>query len=202
MPGGFTERFRKARDGIVTSSAPTALPDAHSAIGTGEQRFDDTCGGRFVATGGHVTFVGPNANVLGDVPLDEPALAPARTGDGRIIVARNYGFDVLRGSTWLHQVRYPGQTIAPAAVSRTHIYVSTAGSMRSYDVNTLAQVGETDWFGGGLSSPAIGPSGRVYALASNVLFIWPGPFCPPAGCIVVSGGGVFSARAELRRPSR
>src|SRR3546814_15636827 len=60
-----------------------------------------------------------------------------------------------------------GQTIASAAVSRSHIYVSTAGSMLTYDVNTLAKVGEVSWFGGGQSGPAIGPDGRIYALASN-----------------------------------
>jgi hypothetical protein len=186
----------------VTSSAPMVLPDAHSAVGTGEQKYEDTCGGHFVGIGGHVTFGGPNPTVLSDVAIDDPAVTPARTSDSRIIVAHNYGFDVLRGSTWLHQVQYTGQTIAPAAVSRTHIYVSTAGSMRSYDVNTLAKVGEVDWFGGGLSSPAIGPSGRVYALASNTLFIWSGPLCPPVGCIVVNGGGVFSVRPDLETSLR
>jgi hypothetical protein len=32
-----------------------------------------------------------------------------------------------------------------------------------------------DWVGGGKSPPAIGPDGRVYAVASDILFIFPPP---------------------------
>jgi hypothetical protein len=41
----------------------------------------------------------------------------------------------------------------------------------------MAQVSKVDWEGGGLSPPAIGPDGRVYVLAANILFIFP----PPSG---------------------
>jgi hypothetical protein len=192
MTGGFIEGFRKSRDGIVTLAAPMVLPDGHSVIGSAETRFDDTCQ-RFVPTGGHVTFNGPNGIAIGDLAIDSGILAAAaRTGDGRMIVAGTNAFEVLRGSTKLDEIRHPGQSIAPAAVSRSHIYVSTAGSMRSYDVNTLAQVGELSWFGGGQSGPAIGPTGKIYALASNVLFIWPGPACAGPGCVVApTNGGVL-----------
>ena len=195
IAGGFTEWSRKSRGGIVTTSPPMVLPDAHSVVGIQEQKFRVGCG--FYDTGGYVTFGGPNGIPLSDVylGLDTGVVAaPARTADSRIIVAHSYGFDVLRGSDKLQSVKYPGQTIAAAAVSQTHIYISTAGSMRSYDVNTLAKVGEVAWFGGGQSSPAIGPSGRVYALASNVLFIWPGPTCPRWGCVPTPPGGVVNAR--------
>jgi hypothetical protein len=113
-----------------------------------------------------------------------------------MIVTHELGFDVLRNATKLREIAYPGQTIAPAAVSRTHIYISTAGSFRSYDVNTLDKVGEVSWFGGGQSGPAIGSAGQVYALASNILFIWPGPDCPRGGCLATSplAAGVWNAR--------
>lgn len=202
MTSGFTGWwFRDWWEGIpdgriVTLAAPMVMPDAHSVVGTAEWQYDSECD-VFRKSGGHVTFGGPNANPLADVPLDyDGTFAPAaRTADGRIIVTHEFGFDVLRGSTRLEEVFYPGDTIAPAAVSRSHIYISTAGSFRTYDANTLAKVGEVDWFGGGLSGPAIGPSGRVYALASNILFIWPGPVCPRTVCIPIPPvGGVFNAR--------
>ena len=69
----------------------------------------------------------------------------------------------------------PGQTVAAPAASRSHVYVSTASSLRTFNALTMTQVGEFDWTGGGLSGPAIGPSGRVYALAANILYVWPAP---------------------------
>src|SRR6185312_8470585 len=67
----------------------------------------------------------------------------------------------------------PGQSMASAAASRTHVFVSTTGAFATYDAKTMAEVGNFPWVGGGLSPPAIGPSGRVYAIASNILFIFP-----------------------------
>ena len=48
-------------------------------------------------------------------------------------------------------------------------FVSTASSLRTFNALTMTQVGEFDWTGGGLSGPAIGPTGRVYALPANTL---------------------------------
>jgi hypothetical protein len=39
VAGGFTERFRKSRGGVVTTSPPMVLPDAHSVVGMQEQKF-------------------------------------------------------------------------------------------------------------------------------------------------------------------
>ena len=36
-----------------------------------------------------------------------------------------------------------------------------------------------DWVGGGLNPPAIGPKGHVYAIASNILFVFPPPIKKP-----------------------
>lgn len=192
--GGFFEWFRKSRTGILRVAPPMVMPDAHSVAGMTEMKFDDECG--FQATLGRLTFSGPNATPVSDGDIGYGTVAAAaRTADDRIIVTHDFGFFVLRGSTKLHEVYYPGQTMAPAAVSRTHIYVSTAGSFRSYDVNTLAKVGEVSWFGGGQTGPAIGPTGQVYALASNILFIWPGPTCPRIGCLPTPPiSGSFDAR--------
>jgi hypothetical protein len=194
MGQGFKEWFRKSLPGVVTLAAPMVMPDAHSIVGTTEMKFDDECG--FQNTGGRVTFSGPNATPFNDVISQGTFAAASRTADGRMIVTRELGFDVLRNATKIGDVAYPGQTIAPAAVSRTHIYISTAGSFRSYDVNTLAKVGEVNWFGGGQSGAAIGSSGQIYALASNILFVWPGPNCPRGRCLPTSPvvGGVWNAR--------
>ena len=48
-------------------------------------------------------------------------------------------------------------------------------------VFTLAEVGRISWVGGGLQSPIIGPHGHVYAIASNVLFVFPAPGSRPLG---------------------
>lgn len=191
---GFIENFRRSWSGLQSLSAPMVMPDAHSVVGTAEMRYDNDCG--FRGIGGHLAFAGPNAIALSDASVvNGTRAAPARTADGRIVVVHDFGFDVFRGSTRLQRISFPGQSIAPAAVSRTHIYISTAGSMRTYDINTLAQVGEVQWFGGGRSGPAIGADGRIYALASNVLFIWPGPGRPaPLHLPAPRAGMIFDAR--------
>ena len=105
-----------------------------------------------------------------------PIIAPlARTADSRLVVVRSFRTMILEGGQPVATIDYPGETIAPAAVSHSHIFLSTTGAMRSYDARSPTLVGELSWFGSGQSSPAIAPSGRVYALASNILFIWPGP---------------------------
>ena len=43
------------------------------------------------------------------------------------------------------------------------------------DANSLAEVARFDWVGGGLNPPVIGPKGHVYAIASNILFVFPPP---------------------------
>ena len=62
-----------------------------------------------------------------------------------------------------------------AAASHTHLFVSTTEAFLSYDTNTLAEVGRIDWGGGGASPPAIGPKGNVYAIAGDILFVFPAP---------------------------
>jgi hypothetical protein len=78
----------------------------------------------------------------------------------------------------------PGNSFTSAAASRTHFYVASADAFGSYDVNTLLRVGKFDWVGGGLNPPAIGPKGHVYAIASNILFIFPPPK-PPSDYAII-----------------
>lgn len=183
MGGGFVERFRRSWNGLHVLGAPMVLPDGHSVVSQGEQKYDEWCE-NFAIENAHISYFGPNAVPFSDVPIFTQ-IPLARTGDGRIVAVVYFGFTVMRDSNNIQSVNYSGESIAPAAVSRTHIFISTAGSMRTYDVNTLAKVGEVDWFGGGRSGPIIGPQGQVYALASNVLFIWPGPKCATPRCLSV-----------------
>jgi hypothetical protein len=50
--------------------------------------------------------------------------------------------------------------------------VSTAGSLLTYDSATMQQVAKFDWQLGGISPPAIGPYGDVYAIANNTLHVF------------------------------
>ncbi len=170
---GFTERSRLDRDGIVALTGATVLPNGESVTGETDMHVDEEHG--LTADGGHLLFTGPLETQVADSIV--PDSTPAHTGDGRIVLANSGGLVTFDGQTPLNYVEYPAQTIAAAAISRNDIFVSTASSLRSYDVGSLALVGEFDWASGGLSTPAIGPTGRIYALAANQLYVWPAPRC-------------------------
>jgi hypothetical protein len=164
---GFSETFRKhlANDRISMSS-PMLLPDNHSVISAsyGHQ--------------GWLLFGGPNIQNWTEVVVPWAVTTPALTADGRIIVA---GFDgsvravrfvperSVVGSTRI------GETIAPIAASCTHLFVSTAPDLVTFDARSLEVVARFSWRIGGMSPPAIGPSGAVYAVAEDSLFIFPAP---------------------------
>ncbi len=84
---------------------------------------------------------------------------------GRLIWMRHPGGE-------LDWSRMPGESIAAPAVSPKHVFVSTAGSFVTYDAATMQQVAKFDWEKGGISPPAIGPYGDVYAIADNVLHVF------------------------------
>jgi outer membrane protein assembly factor BamB len=166
-PGvGFNEIFRRHNPDKILTSPPTALPDGHSFVGTID---------------GRVLVAGPNGIKLPEADLVGAIYgAPTRTADGGIVVTglgTRKGFvSLLRNGQTVADKELIGQTIAAAAASRTHIFVSTASSFFTFDT-ALQQVNELSLPGGGLAPPAIGPAGHVYALASNILFVYP----PPAG---------------------
>jgi hypothetical protein len=165
---GFAERFRKTDKRRNYATTPMALPDGHTVTGTAGSGFP----------GGRLTFAGPNGLVWPDAMLSPQGIfgTPARTSDQRVVALGAGGtLSVVRGSTVLQSLNLHSASIAPPAVSRTHVFISTAGSFRTLDASTMAEVGRVNWVGGGLSSPAIGADGRVYALATNTLFGWPGP---------------------------
>lgn len=69
-----------------------------------------------------------------------------------------------------------GVSIASAAASCTHLFIATTEELVTHDVTNMAPVASVPWVGGGLSAPVVGPTGYVYAVASDVLFV----FQPPA----------------------
>jgi outer membrane protein assembly factor BamB len=184
---GFAERFRKSDQGRRYATTPMALPDGHTVTGTGSA---DQAGGR-------LTFAGPNGVVWPDARLgsENVRATPARTSDQRIVaVGQNGTVSVVRNSSLLQSLKLNSGSVAPPAVSRTHVFVSTAGSFVTLNASTMAERGRVAWVGGGLSSPAIGADGRVYALASNTLFGWPGP----AGSGPTAGGNIRDGLAGTR----
>jgi hypothetical protein len=107
---------------------------------------------------------------------------PTRLRDGRVVFVGGDGnVTVLQGATLMSSIPVYKESIASAAASHTHVFVSTAGAFLTYDAASMAEVARFSWVGGGLSPPAIGPQGHVYAIASNILFVFPPPRWVPAG---------------------
>ncbi|HNB28078.1 MAG TPA: hypothetical protein PLR41_14020 [Alphaproteobacteria bacterium] len=73
-----------------------------------------------------------------------------------------------------------GRSIAAVAVSKNYAYVSSEDALTTFNAipDTYEQVARFDWVGGGRNPPVIGANGRVYAIASNILFIFPPPKAP------------------------
>jgi outer membrane protein assembly factor BamB len=164
---GFTEIFRRhlAR-GHLSMSAPAVLRDGHSVV---LARHDDEA---------WVLFGGPSAVAWTEVVVPLTGVGAALGTDVAYVVERAGGVTAvsvspartLRGRTVLR-----AQSLAPAALSRTHVFVSTVDALVTLDPETLEVVQEFGWVGGGLSTPAIGADGRVYACAGGTMFCFPGP---------------------------
>jgi len=158
---GFTERFRTSYAPRKLLSSAVILPDNHTAIGS-----DDG-----------LVFSGPNANPLSSAAdLGEIYATPIVAADGRTVLVNGGGGVIgLRDGAVIARTSVAGQTIAGAAASRTHVFVATTEAL--YTLNATAEAIEFTfpWDGGGLWSPAVGPKGHVYAMASNILFIFPPP---------------------------
>jgi len=161
----FRELFRVHDESRLLMTTPVLQPDGHTLIAAYEG------GGK-----GKLLFLGPNA-VAWQPVKNIVALAPAtRLADGRTaIVETNRRMSILNGKTLERQVPLPGQSVVAAAASRNHLFVSTAGSFLTYDPATWQVLSEISWVGGGTVTPVIGPQGHVYAMASNVLFVFPPP---------------------------
>lgn len=166
---GFNEIFReRVKQGVMTTP-PTILPNGHTIIGT-------TKGFQFAGPGGNP----PQPMELGYKFISRAA--PTRMADGRVAIVRQQaGLVVLQGGAEWKDVQILEESIASAAASRNHLFVATASGFYTYDAGTLQRVAKISWVGGGLNPPAIGPKGHVYAIASNILFVFPPPKQWPGG---------------------
>jgi hypothetical protein len=170
------ETFRvHINDGFMRTP-PMILPDGHSLIGVQGSTQGDL-GAEVPAGGGRIVFAGPNGTKIAPVALDSATqAAPTRMADGRVAVVDGAGrVVILKDGMPFTGMDGAGRSIASAAASRTHLFVSGESGFVTYDTNSLAEVARFPWVGGGLNPPVIGPKGHVYAIASDILFV----FRPP-----------------------
>lgn len=157
---GLTKTFQVRDDGRSFVSAPMVLPDGHTLVSTG---------------GGEIVFAGPNANKLPPVRSPGIVYGPATlTVNGFAVVVGASGLAVLNNGKVVSQASLP-PSYTSAAASRTHVFVSTTDAFITFDADAQLELQRFDWVGGGKSPAAIGPDGRVYAIASDILFIFPPP---------------------------
>jgi hypothetical protein len=157
---GLTDTFRIRDDRRSLFSAPMVLPDGHTLVSTGNRE---------------IVFAEPNANKFSSVPSPGIVYGPATlTVNGFAVVVGESGLAVLNNGNVVSQVSLP-PSYTSAAASRTHVFVSTTDAFITLDADAQLELQKFDWVGGGKSPPAIGPDGRVYAIASDILFIFPPP---------------------------
>ncbi len=179
----FREQFRVHDESRRLLSTPMVMPDGHTVIATSGDKGTGT-----------IVFLGPNGVAWEPVKGPLSYAAATRLADGRtVIVERGRRMTILNGKNQERGVILPGKSIVSAAASRTHLFVSTAGSFITYNPNTWGKQAEIFWVGGGTFTPAIGPLGHVYGMASNVLFVFPPPVPNQVGPLVTNPDGPLVA---------
>lgn len=188
--GRFTESFRFHQNGFFVNTPPI-LPGNRVVVGSQKAEDDDY---------GVPRRTGPARLALMVLDRDRTAFingvglsyaAPTRLPDGRIALVGTHGqVTIVSGTQIAAKLQAPGRSIASAAASRTHLYVAAEDGFVTYDAATLAEVSRVDWVGGGLNPPAIGPKGHVYAIASDILFVFPPAIKKPKTVVNQVPGGL------------
>jgi len=161
------------------ATPPITLPDGTTVVGSLD---------------GHVFYEKAGSYLGFSGPFGTLTAAPTRLfGGGLAVVSRQGRLTVLDSRK---QVIYQsgvtgGQSIASAAASCTHLYVSTLGELFTYDVKNMTAVARVAWqkpyVEGGLHAPVIGPTGYVYVIArhslagSDALYVFPRPATAGSG---------------------
>lgn len=187
----FTENLRRHDKNYVVHSQPAIMPDAHSVVGTAD---------------GRLMFYGPNGVAVDDVKnLKGVFSSPCRTTDGTMIVLGLQQYpngsvmSIIKNNALYSQTFLNPMAISAPAASFNHIFLNLASGLYTLDATSLEFISEYQWplnyegtASGGVSTPAIGPSGQVYAIANNTLYMWPGIriFHPPGGEV----GGIGATR--------
>jgi hypothetical protein len=191
--GSFLEAFRTQDDNRFLRAAPAILPDKHAIIGTEDVTRDATTGPRGNGKGGAI-FSGPNLNKLAPVTgLGAISATPTRLADGRVALIGQRQLVVLDGRNVVKKLPFDGFSFASAAASRTHLFVSTSDALYTFDPVSLTELAKMPWSAGGLSQPVISPTGFVYAVAADSLFVFPPALqLPPNRVTPVTGTTVVS----------
>jgi hypothetical protein len=192
--GAFQEVFRTHDANRFMRSAPAILPDKHAIIGTEDLKRGDIGDPKGAGSGGAV-FSGPNLNGLAPVTgLQAVFATPTRLADGRtVLVGRGGQMAVLSGRNVDQTLSLADSSWTSPAASHTHLFVSTRSAFQTFDASMLAEVAHVGWSGGGESPPAIGPTGYVYAIAGNTLYVFPpGKQLPASGIDPQTGTVVVS----------
>lgn len=182
----LTRTFHFLDEKRTLLSPPMVLPDGHTLVGTD----------------GGVVFAGPNRRELPALTSNLGTVfgAPTLLADGRAAVVDNgpngAGVALIQDGKHVGGRSFPGRSMVSAAASRTHLFVSTSDAFYTLDSSTLKEVGRIDLLGGGASTPAIGPRGHVYTIASNILFVFP----PPRVASTALGGSGSSTVQPTLKP--
>jgi hypothetical protein len=165
--GRFTEVFRQRQDFFMRTSP--VISGSRVLIGLQETGDPKTIGRLF-----STTFDASRSTRIDDIQAMHAS--PTRLSDGRIVLVGTRGkVTVIEGNKVVGTKSAPGRSMASAAASRNHFFVSSEDAFVTFDAATLKEVSRVDWVGGGFHPPAIGPKGHVYAIASNILFVFPPP---------------------------
>jgi hypothetical protein len=166
-PGGaggtLVELFHTDHAPDVLWSNATLLPDSYTLVGTDRG----------------LVFGPPTAGAAARQRIDHNDTifaTPTLTADGRaIVVDRNGTVLGVQGTSVVSRLELNGLTAARPAASLSYVYVASEDGLHTLDATAATVVQTFPWLGGGGWAPVIGPKGHVYAIASNVLFI----FRPP-----------------------
>jgi hypothetical protein len=107
------------------------------------------------------------------------APATALRKPGRVAVAGGHPIDLYSGPQPGSSYHHGGETHTAIASSYTHFYVSMSDALLTFKNPEFLLAGRFDWIGGGQNPPAIGPKGHVYAIANNVIHVFPPPKATP-----------------------
>jgi hypothetical protein len=191
VAAGFTERFRSHDTTWTIHAQPAMMSDGHSVVGTGD---------------GRLRFSGPNGTAVPDIHgLDAIFSRVCRTMDGTILTLglqeypNGTTLSIIRDNAIYTQIKLNPRAISAPSASSNHIFLNLSSGLYTMDANTLEFIAEFPWpgnnGGGGLSSPAIGPNGEVYALANNQLHIFPAIKIKPPITGVTAPGQVGAKNA-------
>ena len=163
---GLFELFSTSHAPQQLLSSPVTLADGHTVIGSSDG----------------VVFTPPSQNLprTAVTGLGKVFATPSLAMDGRIVAVNLTGqvFGIKNG-TVVPGPELEGLTIARPAASKSHVYVATTQYLYTLNATATAEVARFPWTNAGVWSPAIGPTGKVYAMAANILFIFPGPRIVP-----------------------